>query len=173
MARERLCFDLPGDMHFPGDPEKLGQIWSTIGYTTQVAAWMDWSIGYLLAKLTRHPTAPVLVPNTADAIRKAKRLLQEDSYGTDDFRSFVESSLEKFAAFQDRRSRFVHDRFLTAPTAAVRIQSFEGRVQHSSESLEGLIEHANRIWLLAAELNDRLDDLTRGGISETPGSSPA
>ncbi len=53
MTRERVCFDLPGEMHFFGDVETLLQVWSTIGYTTQVAANMDQSIGMLRRALLR------------------------------------------------------------------------------------------------------------------------
>ncbi len=166
MTRARLCFELPGDMHFYGDPEMLGQIWSTIGYTTQVAANMDDTINMLLTRLTEQPVAPKR--NTAPTIDQARKRLREKPYGTKDFQQLAESSLTTFAAFQERRNRFVHDLVLSAPTTAVRLQRFEDRVEYSQESLESLIEEANRVMQLVAQLNNHL--IFSGEGSDCPSS---
>ena len=157
-------------MAFFGDPEVLLQIWSTIGYTTQVAANMDQSISLLLAGLTREPLEPVR--NTTQAIKSATGLLEEQSYGTDEFRTFATSALMTFTAFQARRSRFVHDQVLPAPAAAVRVQHLEGRLEHVVEPLAGLIDRGNEVMVLAARLNGCLIDSRTGGVSAHPDAPP-
>jgi hypothetical protein len=166
VAYQRVCFELPGEMAFFGDPEVLLQIWSTIGYTTQVAANMDQSISLLLAGLTQEPAEPGR--NTTRAIQRATGLVDEQSYGTDEFRRFATSALATFAAFQGRRSRFVHDQVLPAAAAAVRVQPVEGRVEHREEPLDGLIEQANEVMVLTARLNGFLIDSRTGGVSAYP-----
>jgi len=155
-------------MAFFGDPEVLLQIWSTIGYTTQVAANMDQSISLLLAGLTQEPLGPVR--NTTQAIKRATGLLEEQSYGTDEFQRFATSALATFAAFQGRRSRFVHDQVFPAPAAAVRVQHLEGRVEHVQEPLAGLIEQGNEVMVFTGRLNGCLIDPRTGGVSTHPGA---
>lgn len=156
-------------MAFFADPEVLLQIWSTIGYTTQVAANMDQSISLLLTGLTRKK-AMEPVRNTTQSIQSATGLLEEQSYGTDEFRRFAKSALATFAAFQARRSRFVHDQVFPAPAAAVRVQHLEGRVEHVVEPLAGLIGQGNEVMVLAARLNGCLIDSRTGGVSAHPGA---